>query len=167
MPHLYHNMEKEKILPIFRRDFCVKEEEEMENKKNFTIIAGVEALVAIFMWVAVTRIAPVCSGMLELVSGKQVHMKCYYTAVVFVFVAVLLLVNAIVAIFAKPSLVSGVMTIALAAVVFVVLNDSIGIGICVNPDMACHMTAPFAKVSATVEIICGLVYIFFGTKKEK
>ena len=151
----------------FSEGFLCEGGRKMENKKKLNVVAAVEAIVAIFMWVAVTKIAPVCSGMLELVSGKQVHMKCYYTAVVFVFIAVLLLVNAVVAILAKPSLVSGVMTIALAAVVFVALNDSIGIGICANPDMACHMTAPFAKVSATVEIICGLAYIFFAAKKEK
>ena len=139
----------------------------MENKKKLNIIAGVEALVAVFMWVAVTKIAPVCSGMLELVSGKQVHMKCYYTAVVFVFIAALLLVNAVVAIVAKKSVVSGIMTVAVAALVFVALNDTIGIGICMNPEMACHMTAPFAKVCGTVEIILGLVYAYLVTKKEK
>lgn len=136
-----------------------------ENKK-LVIVAAVEALVAVFMWIAVTKIAPVCGGMLELTSGKQVHMKCYYASAVFVFIAVLLLVNAILAVILKQSIVSGVMTIAIAALVFATLNDSIGIGICMNPDMACQMTAPFVKVCATVEIICGLVYAYFA-KKEK
>ena len=138
-----------------------------KTKKTLTIIAAVEAVVAIFMWLAVTKLAPVCSGMLELVSGKQVHMKCHYAGVVFVFVAVVLLINAVVAIFVKPSIVTGVMTVVVAALVFVTLNDSIGIGICANPDMACQMTAPYAKVCATVELLCGLGYAFVAAQTDK
>ena len=139
----------------------------MENKKKLTIVALVEAIAAVFMWIAVTKIAPVCTGMLELTSGKQVHMKCHYASVVWVFIAILLLVNAIIAVVTKPSIVSAVMTVVIAAFIFITLNDSVGIGICANPDMACQMTAPFAKVCGTIEIICGLVYGYMVSKKEK
>lgn len=139
----------------------------MNNKKTLMIISAIEAVVAIFIFLAVTKIAPVCSGMLELVSGKQVHMKCYYASVVFVFIAVILLINAVMAMLVKPSVVSGVMTIVLAVLVFITLNDSIGIGICANPDMACQMTAPYVKVCAVVEIICGLVYVLKAKKEDK
>lgn len=145
----------------------MKEEERMENKKKLTIVALVEAIAAVFMWIAVTKIAPVCTGMLELTSGKQVHMKCHYASVVWVFIAILLLVNAIIAVVTKPSIVSAVMTVVIAAFIFITLNDSVGIGICANPDMACQMTAPFAKVCGTIEIICGLVYGYMVSKKEK
>lgn len=145
----------------------MKEEERMENKKKLTIVAIIEAIVAVFMWIAVTKIVPVCTGMLELTSGKQVHMKCYYTSMVFVFIAILLLVNAMIAIVAKPSIISSVMTIIVAGLIYVTLNDTIGIGICANPDMACQMTAPFAKVCGTIEIICGLIYGYMVCKKEK
>ena len=145
----------------------MKEEERMENKKKLTIVALVEAIAAVFMWIAVTKIAPVCTGMLELTSGKQVHMKCHYASVVLVFIAILLLVNAIIAVVTKPSIVSAVMTVVIAAFIFITLNDSVGIGICANPDMACQMTAPFAKVCGTIEIICGLVYGYMVSKKEK
>lgn len=138
-----------------------------KTKKTLTVIAAVEAIVAIFMWFAVTKLAPVCAGMLELVSGKQVHMKCYYAAVVFVFIAVVLLINAVLGMVVKPSVATGIMTVVLAALVFVVLNDSIGIGICMNTEMACHMTAPYAKICATVEIICGLAYALTASKADK
>ena len=138
-----------------------------KTKKTLTIIAAVEAVVAVFMWLAVTKIAPVCPGMLELVSGKQVHMKCYYASVVFVFIAVVLLINAVLAMFVKPSIVTGVMTVVVAALVLVTLNDSIGIGICMNPDMACQMTAPYVKLCATVEMLCGLGYTFVASKADK
>lgn len=146
----------------------MEEEKKMEKtKKMLTIITAVEAVVAIFMWFAVTKLAPVCSGMLELVSGKQVHMKCYYASVVFVFIAVVLLINAVLAFFVKPNIVTGIMTVIVAALTFATLNDAIGIGICMNPDMACQMTAPFVKVCATVEIICGLAYTFVAAKAGK
>ena len=138
-----------------------------KTKRNLTIIAAVEAVVAFFMWLVVSKIAPVCAGMLELASGKQVHMKCYYASVVFVFFAVALLINAVLAMVVKPSVVSGVMTVMLAALVFVTLNDSIGIGICANPDMACQMTAPYVKVCATVEAICGLIYSSIALKEKE
>lgn len=139
----------------------------MNNRKTLMIIAAVEAVVAVFMYFAVTKLAPVCGGMLELVSGKQVHMKCYYASVVFVFIAVALLINAVLSMVVKPSIVSGVMTVVLAVLVFATLSDSIGIGICMNPEMACQMTAPYAKVCAAVEIICGLAYTFLAKKKDK
>ena len=130
------------------------------------IIAAIEIIVAIFMLLVVKKIAPVCSGMLELVSGKQVHMKCYYAAVAFTFIAVVLLINAVVSLFVKTSVVSGIMTIVVAALVFATLNDSIGIGICMNPEMACQMTAPYVKVCAVVEIICGAIYTVFAAKEK-
>ncbi len=138
-----------------------------KSKKSFTIIAVVEAVVAAFMWFAVTKLAPVCGGMLELVSGKQVYMKCHYTSVVFVLLAVALLVNAVLAMVVKPNIVSGVMTAVLAVLVFVTLSDTMGIGICANPEMACHMTAPYAKICATVEVVCGLCAAFIAAKADK
>ena len=138
-----------------------------KTKKNIIIVAAVEAVVAVFMWIAVTKLAPVCDGMLELVSGKQVHMKCYYTSVVFVLLAVVLLVNAVLAMIVKPSIVSGVMTVVLAVLVFVTLSDTMGIGICANTEMACNMTAPYARICATVEIICGCISAFAASKADK
>lgn len=130
------------------------------------IIAGIEIVVAIIMWLVVTKISPVCGGMLELASGKQVHMKCYYTAVVFVFIAVALLINGILSLFVKASVASGIMTVVLAVLVFATLNDSVGIGICANPEMACQMTAPIVKVCAAVEVLCGTIYAVFASKEK-
>lgn len=135
------------------------------NEKAGMVIAILEAAVAVFMIVAVKVIAPVCPGMLELVSGKQVHMKCYYAGVAFVFFAVLLLVSAVLCLLTKQQLSCGVMTIALAIFVFLTFHDSMGIGICANPDMACQMTAPFVKVSATIELLLGAASVIMSAKK--
>lgn len=135
------------------------------NEKTGMIIAVLEAVVSLFMILAVKIIAPVCPGMLELVSGKQVHMKCYYAGVVFVFFAVLLLISAALCFVTKQQLTCGIMTISLAVFVFLTFHDSIGVGICANPDMACQMTAPFVKVSATIELILGAVSVFLAIQK--
>lgn len=57
------------------------------------------------------------------------------------------------------------MTIAAAVLIFVTFHDSMGIGICANPDMACQMTAPFVKVSATAELVLGAVSVVLAVKK--
>ena len=135
----------------------------MKNK----IISIVEAIVAIVMIVSIKAISPVCAGMLELVSGKQVHMKCYYTSVVLVLLAVLLLVNALICYVRKDQIGSGIMSVVLAAFVFLALHDIIGIGICIKTEMACHMTAIFAKLSALIEIVLGIISILEGLRIEK
>lgn len=135
------------------------------NEKTGMIIAILEAAAALFMIMAVKIIAPVCSGMLELVSGKQVPMKCHYAGVAFVFFAVLLLVSAVLCLVTRQQLACGIMTIALAVFVYLTFNGSIGVGICANPDMACQLTAPFVKVSATIELILGAASVFLSVRK--
>lgn len=135
------------------------------NEKAGTVIAVLEAAIALFMILAVKVIAPVCPGMLELASGKQVHMKCYYAGVAFVFFAVLLFISAVLCLLTKQRMSCSIMTIAAAVLIFVTFHDSMGIGICANPDMACQMTAPFVKVSATAELVLGAVSVVLAVKK--
>lgn len=140
---------------------------EQNMKKSTMIIAGMEALAAIFMLLAVKVIAPVCTGMLETAAGKQVHMKCYYTSVAVVVLAVLLLVSAVVCFVTKQKVACGTMTVAIAVCVFLILNDIMGIGICANTEMACNITAPYVKLGATAELILGAVSVFLGIKESK
>lgn len=137
------------------------------GKKSTMIIAAIEAAAAVFMLLAVKVIAPVCTGMLETAAGKQVHMKCYYTGVVAVLLAVLFLVNGAVCFATKQKISCGAMTVALAVYAFIVLNDTMGIGICANPDMACNVTAPYIKLCATLELIAGAASVFLGMKESK
>ena len=130
------------------------------NEKAGAVIAVLEAAIALFMILAVKVIAPVCPGMLELASGKQVHMKCYYAGVAFV-----LFISAVLCLLTKQRMSCGIMTIAAAVLIFVTFHDSMGIGICANPDMACQMTAPFVKVSATAELVLGVVSVVLAVKK--
>lgn len=135
-----------------------------ENKK-VNIIAWVSAIVAITMVKCVKFIVPVCAGMVETAAGKQIPMKCHYTSQVIMLLGVLLLVNAIVCGVTKQGLACGIMGIALSAVAIIVFNDSIGIGICMKPEMACHATAPVVKVCATVEIIVSAIMCALSAKR--
>lgn len=140
---------------------------EQKMKNNSVIIAAIEAVAAVFLLLAVKVIAPVCTGMVETAAGKQVFMKCHYTDVALTLLAVLLLVNAIVCFVTKQKMACGIMAVAISAVVFVVLNDSMGIGICANTEMACNMTVPFAKLGATVGLLAGIVSAYMATKESK
>lgn len=134
-------------------------------KQNKSVIfAIVEAVIAVFILLAVKVIAPVCTGMVETAAGKQVFMKCHYTGVVLTLLAILLLVTAIVCFVTKQELACGIMTAAISVIVFVVLNDSMGIGVCANTEMACNMMVPFVKVGATAELIVGIASAYFGVK---
>lgn len=137
----------------------------MEKKEK--ILAAVSAVLGLVLILCVKIFTPVCSGMLELTTGKQVAMKCHYTSVVLVFLGILFIVNGVAGFVSRQSLSCGIMTIALAVLVFVVLNDKMGIGICLKPEMACHTTAPVAKVCATVQLVIGVFMAVSSAKKEK
>lgn len=133
------------------------------NKK---IIPCLEAIAAGILLLAVKVIAPVCTAMLELMNGNEVHMKCYYTAVVLVFFSILLIINAVAALVRKEYTVTGMTAIALGVMILVLFSDALGIGICMKPDMACHTTAVYAKAIAFTEIILGMISVFGGTKTD-
>lgn len=126
-------------------------------KKTNNILGILAAVDAILLFLCVKVFAPVCTGTVETAAGKQLPMKCHYTAVVLVFLSILLLVNAVLVFVTKQSKVCGIMAIAISVFAFVVFSDSMGIGICMKPEMACHTTAPFAKLLAVVQIIIGVI----------
>ena len=138
----------------------------MKNKKSL-IFAGVETIHALCLILIVKVIAPVCDGMVETAAGKQVPMKCHYASVVLLFLAVLLLVNAILCAMRKEMVVCGTMTIAISILAFLTLHASAGIGICMNPEMACNFTAPFVRVLGVIGIVIGGTSIYFGMKQTK
>ena len=140
---------------------------ETNNKKTTMLMGGVQAVLGIFMILIVKVIAPVCTGMLETVAGKQVHMKCFYTATAITILGVLLLVTAIVGLVTKQSVACGLITVAIGLCAIVFLSDTMGIGVCANPDMACNVTAPYVKLCATLQIVVGAIATFLSTKKAK
>ena len=94
-------------------------------------------------------------------------MKCHYTSAVLIFLSILLLANAVVSLVTKQGKACGIMAIVISVFVFVVFSDTMGIGICMKPEMACHVTAPFAKLLAVVQIIIGAIMTVVSFKKAE
>ena len=122
---------------------------------------------ALLLFLCVKVFAPVCTGTVETVAGKQMPMKCHYTSVVLIFLSILLLANAVVSLVTKQGKACGIMAIVISVFVFVVFSDTMGIGICMKPEMACHVTAPFAKLLAVVQIIIGAIMTVVSFKKAE
>ena len=138
----------------------------MKNKKSL-IFAGIEAALAIMLILIVKVIAPVCNGMVETAAGKQVPMRCHYASVVFVFLGIVLLVNAVLCAVRKEMVVCGTMTIAISVFMFVALSSKIGTGICMNPEMPCNFTASFVIVLGGIGIVVGGLSVYSALKDTK
>lgn len=138
----------------------------MENKKCL-IFAGVEAVHAICLLLVVKVIAPVCTGMVETAAGKQVPMRCHYTSAALLFLGAALLVNAILCAARKEMAVCGVMAAVISVLAFLTLSPSVGMGICLNPEMACNFTAPFVKVLGVIGVVIGGISAYLGMKETK
>lgn len=139
----------------------------MEQNKSAMVVAVVEAVVAVLMLLVVKVIAPVCTGMVETAAGKQVPMRCHYTEVAATLLAFLLLICAVVCFVTKQKVACGIMAVAIALCGFVILNSTMGTGICANPDMACNVTAPYIKLCSTIALLTGAISVFLGMKEGK
>ncbi len=139
----------------------------METNKSTMVVAVVEAVVAVAMFLVVKVIAPVCNGMVETAAGKQVPMRCHYTGVAATLLACLLLVCAVACFVTKQKVACGIMAVAIAVCGFAILSSTVGTGICANTDMACNVTAAYIKLGSTLALITGAVSVFLGMKEGK
>lgn len=136
----------------------------MKNKLT-TIVGAVQALAALVLIGAIKIWAPVCQKMLTLTTGKEVHMKCFYTAQASIGVAVIALVAAIVVILAqKDHKKVQLVNIACGVVLFLLFTSLIGV--CASPDMACRTTAVWGKVVAGVTVVASAVDLLSGKEGQ-
>ena len=138
----------------------------MESKKSM-IIAVVEAVHAIALILTVKVFAPVCTGMVETAAGKQIPMRCHYTSQALVFLGIILLVNALVYAVRKEAVTSGVIAAIASILAILSLSSTLGMGVCMNPEMACNLTAPIVKVVGAIGVLIGIVSIYLGIKSSK
>ena len=138
----------------------------MESKKSM-IIAVVEAIHAIALILTVKVFAPVCTGMVETAAGKQIPMRCHYTSQALVFLGIILLVNALVYAVRKEAVTSGVIAAIASILAILSLSSTLGMGVCMNPEMACNLTAPIVKVVGAIGGLIGIVSIYLGIKSSK
>lgn len=136
----------------------------MKNKIT-AILTAIQALAALCVLGAIKIWAPVCTGLLTLESGKEVAMKCRYAAQAGIAVAVILLVAAVVAYLAKGAH-KLVQVISIVGAVMLFLLFSSLIGICANPEMACHATALWVKGASIVIALAAVIDLLSGKKGQ-
>ena len=133
--------------------------------KLSNIFIAIQALAAVVMVAALKIWAPVCGKMLELVSGKQVPMKCHWAGQAAIAVSVIILATAIMALLAKKEY-KGLMAVnAVAGVVLFLVFTSL-IGVCASEEMRCQTTKLWGMGCAAVTCVTALVNLLSGKEGQ-
>ena len=136
----------------------------MKTKMN-NILILIQAVAAAVMVGAIKIWAPVCGKMLELVSGKEVPMKCHWAGQAAIAVAVIILAAAIMALLAKKEY-KGLMVVnAVAAVVLFLIFTSL-IGVCASEEMRCQVTKVWGLGVAAVVFGTSLINLISGKEGQ-
>ncbi len=108
-------------------------------------------------------ILPVCQGLLQTTTGKNVPMRCYYTGQTEIVVGLLIAVVGVLAFFfGKQAEARGALSaVVLALGAVVILIPTVIIGTCASPDMACNIgTKPALLLLGTATVILGLAGVW-------
>lgn len=126
-----------------------------------TVIAGLIMIGAVKIW------APVCSKTLEVTSGGQCHMKCFYYGQILLYMGILILGEGLILFIAKHTRAAGGIVILTAILMLVITNGNIGIGVCEAEGMMCQTTALWGRIGALIAIGGGILGIFQKATKNK
>lgn len=126
------------------------------NMQKITGILG--ALIGVITVLTPFHLAPVCSGLLELKTGKMVHMRCHYTGQAEVFIGVIIIVTSALLLLAANSGTKKSLgkVLAVLGIVVILLPTKYGIGVCLSP-MECHATAKVLYLLGGLLVLDGLV----------
>ena len=137
----------------------------MKTNLNKIMIA-LQALAAACMIGAIKIWAPVCGKMLELVSGKQVPMKCHWAGQAAIAISVIILVTAVIALLTKKDFKTLMIVTAVAGVMlFLVFNNSL-IGVCASADMRCQATKLWGMICSGAVFAASLVNLLSGKEGQ-
>ena len=129
------------------------------------IMIILQALAAAVLLGAIKIWAPVCGKMLELVSGKEVPMKCHWAGQAAIAVCVIILITAVMALLAKKEY-KGLMVVnAVAAVVLFLVFTSL-IGVCASEEMRCQITKVWGIGAAAVVFGTSLINLISGKEGQ-
>ena len=136
----------------------------MKTTTNKVMII-LQALAAAVLLGAIKIWAPVCGKMLELVSGKEVPMKCHWAGQAAIAVCVIILITAVMALLAKKEY-KGLMVVnAVAAVVLFLVFTSL-IGVCASETMRCQVTKVWGIGAAAVVFGTSLINLISGKEGQ-
>ena len=137
----------------------------MKTTMNKIMIA-LQALAAVLLIGAIKIWAPVCGKMLELVSGKQVPMKCHWAGQAGMAVAAIILIAAAMALLAKKEYKGFmVITAVCGALLFMIFATSF-IGVCASADMSCQVTKIWGMGAAAVTFVTSLINLLSGKEGQ-
>ena len=129
------------------------------------IMIALQAAAALCLIGAIKIWAPVCGKMLELVSGKQVPMKCHWAGQAAIAICIIILAVAVMAFLAKKEY-KGLMVVnAVAAVVLFMVFTSL-IGVCASEEMRCQITKLWGMGAAAVVFATSLVNLLSGKEGQ-
>ena len=136
----------------------------MKTKMSNVLIA-LQLIAAAVMVGAIKIWAPVCGKMLELVSGKQVPMKCHWAGQAALAVCAIIAVCALVALLTKKGH-RGLMVVNAASAVMLLLVFTKLIGVCASTEMRCQTTKLWGMGVAAVVLITSLVELISGKEGQ-
>ena len=133
--------------------------------KLSNILIAIQALTAVVMVAALKIWAPVCGKMLELVSGKQVPMKCHWAGQAAIAVSIIILAVAIVALLSKKGYKNLMIVNAVAGVVLFLVFTKL-IGVCASEEMRCQITKLWGMGCAAAVVISSLIDLVSGKEGQ-
>ena len=137
----------------------------MKTKMNKILIA-LQALAAVLLIGAIKIWAPVCGKMLELVSGKQVPMKCHWAGQAAIAVSVIILAAAVMALLAKKEY-KGLMVVTAVCGVLLFMVFATGfIGVCASETMRCQVTKVWGIGAAALTFAASLINLLSGKEGQ-
>ena len=134
--------------------------------KLTNILIAVQAVAGLVMIGAVKIWAPVCGKMLELVSGKEVPMKCHWAGQAAIAVSVIILAVAVMAFLAKKEYKGFMVVNAVAgAVLFLIFTNTL-VGVCASAEMRCQITKIWGMGAAAVTFATSLINLISGKEGQ-
>ena len=136
----------------------------MKSNLNKIMIA-LQALAAICMLGAIKIWAPVCGKMLELVSGKEVPMKCHWAGQAAIGISIIILAIAVAAFLNKKDFKGLMIANAVAGVVLFMVFTSL-IGVCASAEMRCQTTKLWGMICSAVVVGTSLINLLSGKEGQ-
>ena len=134
-------------------------------KNNAKKICNIIAIVAsIVLIIGLKTFATPCEGMIETAKGMEVPMKCHWTDVALLYLAVATIVVGIANIIKDSK--STLELIGMGALAIAITMNNVGIGVCKMEGMACHTMKTFAIVIGVVFIVLGILQMFIKNEVE-
>ena len=136
----------------------------MKTTLNIVMIA-LQALAAVLLVGAIKIWSPVCGKMLELVSGKEVPMKCHWAGQAAIAISLIILAAAVMALLAKKEY-KGLMVVTAVAAVMLFLVFTSLIGVCASEEMRCQATKVWGLGVAAVVFGTSLINLISGKEGQ-